>query len=123
MKYPFIVNGNDFTQYVERDSYSTSVSPVYGTTIQTIDGVGHTALLRVKGALRVTLNPRSAAETAAICTELLKAPCEVQYHCLQRNIDVTALMTVDQISADFLSRCLYLNEQWNDLSGITLSEL
>lgn len=121
--YTFTVNGTDFSKFVERDKYSTSLSPVYGETIQTIDGVGHTALLRKKGALRLTLNPQNATDTAAICTALLNSPCEVTYHCLQRNADVTALMTLDSLSATFLSRCLYLGLPWNDIDSINLTEL
>ena len=122
-KYTFIVNGNDYTWLVERDSYRTAVTPVYGETIQTLDGVGHTALLRVKGSLTVKLNPQTAAQTAAICADLLNAPCEVQYKCLQRNVNVTALMVLDVVSAMFLSRCLYLGQKWNDVDEIVLKEL
>lgn len=122
-RYTFIVNGNDYTGLVERDSYRTAVTPVYGETIQTLDGVGHTALLRVKGSLTVKLNPQTAAQTAAICADLLNAPCEVQYKCLQRNVNVTALMVLDAVSAMFLSRCLYLGQKWNDVDEIVLKEL
>ena len=122
-RYTFIVNGNDYTGLVERDSYRTAVTPVYGETIQTLDGVGHTALLRVKGSLTVKLNPQTAAQTAAICADLLNAPCEVQYKCLQRNVNVTALMVLDVVSAMFLSRCLYLGQKWNDVDEIVLKEL
>jgi hypothetical protein len=122
-RYTFIVNGNDYTGLVERDSYRTAVTPVYGETIQTLDGVGHTALLRVKGSLTVKLNPQTASQTAAICADLLNAPCEVQYKCLQRNVNVTALMVLDVVSAMFLSRCLYLGQKWNDVDEIVLKEL
>lgn len=122
-RYTFIVNGNDYTGLVERDSYRTAVTPVYGETIQTLDGVGHTALLRVKGSLTVKLNPQTAAQTAAICADLLNAPCEVQYKCLQRNVNVTALMVLDAVSAMFMSRCLYLGQKWNDVDEIVLKEL
>ena len=122
-RYTFIVNGNDYTGLVERDSYRTAVTPVYGETIQTLDGVGHTALLRVKGSLTVKLNPQTAAQTAAICADLLNAPCEVQYKCLQRNVNVTALMVLDAVSAMFLSRCMYLGQKWNDVDEIVLKEL
>ena len=122
-RYTFIVNGNDYTGLVERDSYRTAVMPVYGETIQTLDGVGHTALLRVKGSLTVKLNPQTAAQTAALCADLLNAPCEVQYKCLQRNVNVTALMVLDAVSAMFLSRCMYLGQKWNDVDEIVLKEL
>lgn len=119
----FIVNGTDFSRFIERDSYQTSLSPVYGETVQTIDGVGHTARLRLKGALRLALNPQTDTDTAAICTELLNSPCEVIYHCLQRDADVAARMTIDTVSASFLSRCLYWGDEWNQIEPITLTEL
>ena len=122
-KYTFTVNSHDYTNLVERDSYRTSVSPVYGETIKTLDGVGHTALLRLKGELSVKLNPQTDAVAASLCADLLSSPCEVQYHCLQRNATVTAQMTLDSVSALFLSRCLYCGEKWNDIDEITLTEL
>ncbi len=122
-KYNFIVNSHDYSDLVERDSYRTSLYPVYGETIQTLDGVGHTAMLRQRGELSVRLNPQTAASVAALCADLLSAPCEVQYHCLQRNVDVTAQMTVDSISASFMSRCLYLGQKWNEVDEIRLKEL
>ncbi len=122
-KYTFMVNSHDYTDLVERDSYRTTLYPVFGETVQTLDGVGHTALLRQKGELSVRLNPQTAATVAALCSDLLNAPCEVKYHCLQRNADVTALMTIDSVSAQFLSRCLYCGQKWNDIDSITLTEL
>ena len=118
-----IVNGVDLTPYVERDSYRTSLSPVYSETINTLDGIGHTALLRLKGALRIGLNPQTDSDTATVCTTLLNSPCQVVYHCLQRDADVSALMKVDTLSAQFLSRCLYLGDEWNEIEEITLTEL
>lgn len=123
IKLTFVCNSTDLTDYVERDSYRTSLTAVYGETIRTINGVGHTALLRLKGELRVKFNPQSAAESAAICTTLLNSPCEVRYRCLQRNAEVTALMTIDSVSASYLSRCLYLGQKWNQMDDITLTEL
>ena len=119
----FTVNNNDFSAFVERDGYSTKLVPVYGESIQTLDGVGHTSLLRKKGVLTVQLNPQTAADTALICAQLLESPCEVGYHCLQRNQDVTALMTIDSVTANFLSRCKYLGKDWNEIGSITLTEL
>ena len=122
-KYTLIVNGVDIADFVERDSYRTTLYPVFSEAVQTLDGVGHTALLRKKGELSARFNPRTAADTAIICAALLNAPCEVQYHCLQRNADVTALMTIDSVSALYLSRCLYCRQKWNDIDSITLTEL
>lgn len=119
----FKVNNTDYSGYIERDSYSTSVIPVYSETITTLDGVDHKTLKRLKGRLSVGLNPQNAANTALICADLLSSPVEVQYHCLQRNLDITANMVVDTVSADFLSRCLFRGENWNQTQSITLTEL
>lgn len=123
IRHLFRVNGVDFSRFVERDSYATSLEPVYAETIQTMDGVNHTALLRTRGSIRLRFNPQTDSDTAALCSALLAAPCEVQYRCLQRDVDVTALMCVDTISAQFLSRCLYLGDEWNQIESITLTEL
>ena len=123
IRHLFRVNGVDFSRFVERDSYATTLEPVYAETIQTMDGVNHTALLRTRGSIRLRFNPQTDSDTAALCSALLAAPCEVQYRCLQRDVDVTALMCVDTISAQFLSRCLYLGDEWNQIESITLTEL
>jgi hypothetical protein len=119
----FTVNNVNLAGMVERDSYTTSLEPVYADTIKTMDGVNHTALLRTRGSIRVRFNPQTDSDTATICAALLSTPCEVQYRCLQRDVDVTALMVVDTLSAQFLSRCLYLGDEWNQMEDITLTEL
>lgn len=123
VSYTFKINNTDYSQFVERDSYVTELTPVFGETIKTMDGVNHTALLRLRGSITVGLNPQTKANTAAICTDLLQSPVEVQYHCLQRNANVTALMVADTISAQFLSRCLANGDDWNKIEEITLTEL
>lgn len=123
VSYTFKVNNTDYSGLIERDSYETSLSPVYGETITTMDGVGHTAVLRFRGEVSFELNPSTAANTAAFATDLLNAPVEVQYHCLQRNATVTAQMVLDGVSAQYLSRCLHLGLSWNQISSIKLKEL
>lgn len=119
----FKVNSNDYSGLVERDSYETTLIPVYGQSITTMDGVTHTSLLRYKGELKVSLNPTKATDTATLCADLLSVPCEVMYHDLERNIDVTASMILDEVSASYLSRCLYQGLKWNQIEPITLKEL
>lgn len=123
VSYTFKINNTSYAGFVERDSYETTLTPVYGETIKTMDGVNHTALLRLRGSVTVGLNPQTKANTATLCADLLTTPVEVQYHCLQRNADVTVLMTVDSISAQFLSRCLANGDEWNKIEEITLTEL
>lgn len=119
----FKVNNTDYSGMIERESYETTLSPVYGETIKTMDGVSHTAVLRLKGEVSFALNPSNAADTATFATDLLNAPCEVKYHCLQRNSDVTVQMVLDGVSAQYLSRCLFKGDSWNQLDKIKLTEL
>ena len=123
VSFTFKVNNVDYSGMIERDSYETSLSPVYGETITTMDGIGHTAVLRLRGEVSFKLNPSTSAKTAAFAADLLNAPVEVKYHCLQRNQDVTVQMVLDGVSAQFLSRCLYGGASWNQLESITLKEL
>ena len=117
----FKVNNTDYSGMVERDSYSTTLSPIY-ETVTTLDGVSHSALKRWRGSLKVGLNPQSVTDAAKICADLLSGVVQVQYTCLQRNQDVTVQMTVDDVSADYLSRCLFGGVGWADLGSIKLTE-
>lgn len=123
VSFTFKINNTDYSSFVERDSYATSLIPVYSDTVTTLDGVDHKIMKRYKGSVKVGLNPQTAANTAALVADLMVSPVEVKYHCLQRNADVTSLMSVDAVSSDFLSRCLYLGQSWNSVQSITLTEL
>lgn len=122
-KYTLTVNGFDLTDMVERDSYSTSLFPVTTPIITTMDGIDHTRLIRHKARVQVSLNPQTAEQTALLTAALMTSPMTVQFHCLQRNMDVTATMIIDEISADYLSRCLALGQKWMELDDLTFTEL
>ena len=123
LDYTLTINGVDFTPMVERDSYRTSKIPVYSESIMTMDGVTHVALIRNKGEISFDLNPQNAAQTSAVCTSLLTMPCVVRYFDLQTQAYVNATMVIDQQTAQYLSRCLYKGERWNQMESITLTEL
>lgn len=123
LDYTLMINGVDFTNMVERDSYTTAKLPVYSDSVMTMDGVTHIALLRNKGEIHFEFNPQNAADTNAACAALLSMPCTVYYFNLQDQIYEYANMTVDQQSAQYLSRCLYRGERWNQMAAITLTEL
>ena len=123
LAYTLTINGVDFTSMVERDSYKTSKIPVYSESFMTMDGVTHVALIRNKGEISFDLNPQNAAQTSATCTALLTMPCVVRYFDLQTQTYVNATMVIDQQTAQYLSRCLYKGERWNQLESITLTEL
>lgn len=123
LDYTLTINGVDFTSMVERDSYRTSKIPVYSESIMTMDGVTHVALLRNKGEISFDLNPQNATDTASACTALLIMPCVVRYYDIQTQAYVNATMVIDQQTAQYLSRCLYKGERWNQMESITLTEL
>ena len=123
IKYTLIVNGFDLTDMVERDSYSTSLYPVTVPMITTMDGVDHTRIIRYKARLNVSLNPQTVEQAALITAALLDSPLTVQFHCLQRNEDITAKMIIDELSADYLSRCLAYGQKWVELDDLTFTEL
>ena len=123
LDYTLTINGVDFTNMVERDSYTTAKIPVYSDSVITMDGITHVALLRNKGEIRFKFNPQNADDTATACAALLSMPCMVYYFNLQDQEYQYAKMTVDQQSAQYLSRCLYRGEKWNQMSSITLTEL
>lgn len=123
LDYTLTINGVDFTHMVERDSYSTSKIPVYSESVMTMDGITHVALLRNKGEIEFEFNPQNSVDTEAACTALLRMPCLVYYYNLQEQAYRYANMIINQQTAQYLSRCLYRGEKWNQMDKITLSEL
>ena len=117
------VNSVDFTSMIERDSYQTVRIPVYSETVTTMDGIDHVVLLRHKGGCTFEFNPQSAADTKTACDALLTQPCAVYYFNLQSNTYENASMTLDEQSAQYLSRCLSRGLRWNQMDPITLTEL
>lgn len=123
LDYTLTINGVDFTSMVERDSYQTRKIPVYSDSVTTLDGVTHVVLIRNKGEIEFDFNPQNAEKTAEACSALLMMPCEVYYFDLLTQDYVYANMVIDQQSAQYLSRCLYRGEKWNQMESIVLTEL
>lgn len=123
LDYTLTINGTDFTNYVERDSYTTAKVPVYTSEVVTLDGVSHYVNLRNKNRITFELNPVNATKTATLCNALLVQPCTVYFYSLQTQSYVTATMSLDSHSAEYLSRCLYQGKAWNQLAAITLTQL
>lgn len=122
-KYQVIVNGLDITSVIDADSYETSLEPVYGESVTTMDGVEHTTVLRNRGNLSFGFNSLTVEKTAEVCTALLSLPAKVTYHCLQRHAEVIATMKLDSVSAQHLSRVRFGGARWNELGAITFKEL
>lgn len=123
ISYRFKVGGVDLAPFVERDGYTTGLTPVFTEAVTTMDGVDHDRLLRLRGRVTVSLNPQSAGNTAAICMALLSHPVQVEYFCLQRQGVVNASMRAPEQTAQFLSRCLAGGQKWVQPESITLEEL
>lgn len=98
----FKIDNVDYSGYITKYGYKTSLTPVYGASVTTLDGVEHTAVIRYRGALSVTLRPMEATAWATLSTALLSGPMEVKYTCLQRGADVTATMRLDPISTELV---------------------
>jgi hypothetical protein len=123
LDYTLTINGVDFTDKIERDSYTTKKIPVYSQSIVTMDGITHVTNLRNKSEISFSLNPQNATDTATLCTALLTMPCEVYCFSLQTQVYELKNMMIDSQSAEYLSRCLYRGERWNQMDSITLTEL
>lgn len=123
LDFTLTINGVDFTGMVERDSYSTGRIPVFSETVTTMDGVDHVALVRHKGTIRFEFNPQTTTQTAVACNALMSQPCAVYYYDLQTNAYRTATMRLDEMSAEYLSRCLSRGLRWNQMDEIELTEL
>ena len=123
LDYTLTINGVNFTDKIERDSYMTKKIPVYSDSIVTMDGITHVTNLRNKSEISFSLNPQNATDTATLCTALLTMPCEVYYFSLQTQAYELKNMMIDSQSAEYLSRCLYRGQRWNQMDSITLTEL
>lgn len=123
LDYTLTINGVNFMPYIERDSYKTSKIPVYSESVMTIDGYSHVALLRNKNEISFEFNPQNSEDISICANALLSLPCEVYFYSLQTQQYEYANMTLTQQVAQYLSRCLYRGERWNQAELITLTEL
>ena len=121
--YTVIIGGVDITAMIEVDSYSTELVPVYGGSVTTMDGVEHVSVLRKRGKLNFSVNPLTDTQTAKLTDALHTSVVEVQYHCLQRNTTIIATMRIDGLTAQHLGRVRYAGRSWNEIAGISLTEL
>lgn len=122
-KYPLIIGGVDITDMVEIDSYQTTLIPVVGGSVTTMDGVTHKAIIREKGHVEFAVNPQTDLQTEKLNSALKNGITEVQYHCTLRNATIIATMEADKPTAKHLGRVRYGGAKWNELSAITLTEL
>lgn len=109
----FTINSTDCSSYLTKYGYSTTYTPVYADPVVTLDGVEHTALIRHRGSLKVTIKPMTATDWATFISNITTGIMSVTYSCLQRGTDVTANMRLDPVSAELVlinaSRTVYGN--------------
>lgn len=96
----FKINSVDYSSYLTKYGYTTTYAPVYADSVTTLDGVEHTALIRWRGTLTVTIKPLTATDWATLKSAFDSAILSIQYTCLQRGTDVTTNMRLDPISAE-----------------------
>ena len=122
-KHQIKCNGQDISQMVDFSQYKTAVQPVYSDAITTLDKVDHFYKIRDRGILHLSFNSLTAIGTARLCTLHLAATVELEYHCLQRNRPVKAVLRLDEVSAQKLYRVQYGGQSWREIDDITLTEL
>ena len=91
-KFPFILNGQDFTDLANKYGYITDRNPVYSTQWIDLSGVDHRTKLRDRGYLSIQLNDIDADKSLALCTQLLKPDLQVEYYSFQLGRTVTEKM-------------------------------
>lgn len=94
-KFPFNVNGIDFSDLVHKYGYTTYRTHVFTDAVRTLDGKDHYSLLRTKGGLKTRLNPAEKSRLQALAEELENLPATVRYYSFQSGTVVTEkMMTV-----------------------------
>ena len=93
-KYPFKLNGVDFSRLVHKYGYETQRSPVYASRYEDLDGRTHSVVGRWCGGLTIQLNDIPATDAADLGAELLKAPLDVTYYSFQLKREVTERMMI-----------------------------
>lgn len=95
--FTFKINGEDFTDCVNKNSYATDYKAIESKRITTLDGVDHVQVVRYRGSLTVGINPLSKTRFAQLCTALAAPNLEISYHSFQRGGDVLENMTLQSM--------------------------
>lgn len=96
-KFPFKLNGVDFSRLVHKYGYQTQRSPVYASRYEDLDGRTHSVVGRWIGDLTIQLNDIPAADAASIGAALLDAPLDVTYYSFQQGREVTERMMLEDM--------------------------
>ena len=81
MSYPykFKINNVDYSGDLTKYGYSTTLEPVYGNSMTDLSGVEHTAVLRYRGTLTVTLKPLEGTAWSTLASALMAGSLEITY--------------------------------------------
>lgn len=101
-KYPFLLNGVDFSDVIHKYGYTTDRTPVYSAQWVDLSGVTHSVKLREKGQLSVTLNDIEAERSLELCRHLRKPDLQVTYHSFQTGETVSERMRIDSMPRSLL---------------------
>ena len=101
-KFPWKINGEDFTGLVNKYGYTTDRIPVYSSVWTDLSGVEHSTKLRDKGYLAVTLNDITAEESLRLCRQLRRPSLQVEYHSFQLGQVVPERMRVTSMPRSLL---------------------
>lgn len=116
-KFPFYVNGVDFSSLVHKYGYQTDRVPVFSESVRTLDGVDHFSLLRTRGVLIVRLNPAEKSTLQQLAEELQILPVKVKYHSFQ-----TGTTEEENMVANGMPLALLLSANGKDwLGGVELT--
>lgn len=115
----------DLSPFIDRHSFSFGIEPRRRQVIQTMDGVDHIAGGGYRQKVTFTFNPLTREQVTLILTELFAHPAFTvsMRGLLPSDTTTNYNMRLDELSAVYLSRCLFRNLNWYQLEPITFVEL
>jgi len=100
-KYPFTINGKDFSHLVNKYGYTTDLQPVVSSYTD-LEKRDHETVVRYRGILDVSINDATEQEVAEFRKALLERPLVVGYYSFQRGRPVQEKMSISSMPASFL---------------------
>ena len=94
-KFPFKLNGVDFSHLVHKYGYETDARPVYASRYTNLAGRKRSVVRRWEHPFTVTLNDMTAEDAAQLGAMLLQAPLDVTHLVHQRGRETTVRMMVE----------------------------
>lgn len=90
--YPFVINGKDFSNLVNKYGVVERLEPVLGGSIQDLDGITHSKVIRWRRNVTFPINPLTDAQAAELHAELTADPLVVTYFSPNSNESVSCRM-------------------------------